>query len=290
MTRIVKDLKQLTKNKKIYLLLVISFFAFVLVYGIQSAQAYYNDTASLKILANLVGDFENNKGDINMIFYKENDQGNYVRTYAVPSYGYTFNDSKTLCTMSCDTNETSECYYKYDENTKNISLTSNQKVMCKFYFDKENESDIKVYILKEDVNGTFSYNAKKYSLVESIPAYGYENVHSYCTNGSPIEYDSNKKIFSVSTSYRDVCYGYFDEIGNPDLGVNVYVQASNGSSTYKLVDSIPSNNEYVLSTYKNSYCYDKAGNTNTAIRYENGYINIETNKKQTCNVYLDLVK
>lgn len=288
MASIVKKIKQLSKNKKLYLLVVISFFAFVLIFGIQSAKAYYNDTASLKILANLIGDFENNKGDVNMVFYKENDQGAYVRTYSVPTYGYTFNESATKCTLPCDTNSTSECYYSYDANTKNISLTSNQKVMCKFYFDKEYDSDIEIYILKEDVSGSYSYNSKNYALVESVPAYGYENVYSTCTNGSEIKYNSDQKIFNVSTTHKEVCYGYFDSVGNADLTVNVYVQASSGSSTYKLVESIPANNEYILSNDKDSYCFDENGNTDTLIEYENGYIKIETASKQTCNVYLDL--
>lgn len=282
--------KKTLKNKNISLLVIIGFFAFVLIYGIQAVYAYYVDNASLSIIANLIGDFENNKGDANMIFYKQNDAGDYVRTYAIPAFGYVLNETATSCTIPCGNDPLSECYYSYNSSTQKISLTSNQKVMCKFYFDKEDDSDLKVYILKEDETGSYNYNSKTYSLVEAVPAYGYKHIHSYCTNGADITYNASNKTFNVSTTQKETCYAYFDSAGNTDLTVNVFVQSSNGSNAYKQVETIPSNYEYIISTSRESYCFDENGNTNTEINYVDGYINITATTKQTCNVYLDLVQ
>ena len=281
--------KKLSNKKRAYLLVVMSFFAFALIFGIKSAYAYYSDSASLSILANLIGDFENGNSNVNMVFYKENSQGVYVRTYAIPTYGYSFNEGSTQCTIPCDSDSSSECYYSYDETNKVMSMTSEQKVTCKFYFDLENESDIQVYMLKEDENGTYEYNSKYYTLVEDVPAYGYKYVHSYCENGSSITYNSTKKTFSVQATQKEICYGYFDSVGNSDLAVNVFVQYASDSYSYKQVDSIPANTEYILSTKRSSYCYDASGTTNATINYTDGYVNVENaSTEQTCNVYLDI--
>ena len=288
MASVVKNPKKFSKNKRTFLLIVISFFVFALIFGIKSAYAYYNDSSSLSILANLIGDFENGNADSNMVFYKQNAQGLYVRTYAIPPYGYSFNEEATSCSIPCSNNESSDCYYEYDETNKVMSMTSLQKVTCKFYFDLETESDITVYILKEDESGAYEYNSKLYSLVEAVPAYGYKYIHSYCENGSAITYNASKNNFSVSTSQKEVCYGYFDSIGNSELNVNVFIQYAPDSTSYKQVDTIPANAEYVLSERRSSYCYNDIGATNAFISYEDGYINIDNAlSKQSCNVYLD---
>lgn len=286
------NLKKLPIKEKAYLLGIISFFAFVLFFGIRAAYAYYNNSASISILANSIGDFDTGDGDINMMIYKENDQGIYVRTYAVPAIGYVFNNALTKCTITCSQDTTGNCYYSYDEENQVFSLTSDQKVTCKFYFDKAAESDINVYIMKEDAAGTYTYNTQNYSMIESIPAYGYEYAGYYCTNQdtvSDLEYISETKRFVVSTSTKNTCYAYFDSVGGADIIANVFVQSASGSSVYKQVESIPANNVYELSTTKTSACYDSSGNsTGATITYVDGYINITATEKQTCDVYLDL--
>ena len=286
------EFKKLPKNEKAYLLGIISFFAFVLIFGIRAAYAYYNNSASISILANSVGDFDSGDGDINMMIYKENEQGIYVRTYAVPALGYSFNDTLTKCSISCVKDGNGNCYYTYSEENKVFSLTSDQKVTCKFYFDKESDSAINVYIMKEDVAGTYTYNNQSYSMIESIPAYGYEYIGYYCENPSAInnlEYVSETKRFVVSTSSKNTCYAYFDSVGSADITANVFVQSAVGSSVYKQVESIPANNVYVLSPTKTSACYNSSGNnTGATITYVDGYINITASEKQSCDVYLDL--
>lgn len=284
--------KKLPKKEKAYLLGIISFFAFVLIFGIRAAYAYYNDSASISILANSIGDFDSGDGDINMMIYKENAQGIYVRSYAVPAIGYKFNQTLTKCTITCTNDGTGNCYYSYDEENQIFSLTSDQKVTCKFYFDQEAESDINIYIMKEDSAGTYTYNTQTYSMIESIPAYGYEYAGYYCENQNAIsglEYVSETKKFVVSTSTKNTCYAYFDSVGAADIVANVFVQSADGSTVYKQVESIPANNVYKLSTTKTSACYNSSGNnTGATITYVDGYINITASEKQTCDVYLDL--
>ena len=284
-------IKNLPKKKKAYLFTIISFFAFVLIFGVRAVYAYYNDTASISILANLIGDFDTGDGDVNLMIYKENDKGLFTRTYAVPAIGYTFNDSLTSCTITCSNNDSSaDCYYVYDSDNKSFSLTSNQKATCKFYFEQEATSDINVYILKEDVAGTYTYNSKSYTLVESVPAYGYKYIDYYdCDGSATVTYNSETKKFNVATSTKDTCYVYFDSVGNADIATNVFVQSASGSTVYNQVNSIPANNVYILSTSKTSYCYDSSGNdTNATISYTDGYINITAAGQQTCDIYLDL--
>lgn len=297
--------KKLPLIKKACLLGVISFFAFALIFGVKSVFAYYYDTASLSILANKIGDFDSADGDINMLIYKETEENSnvFVRSNYVPYVGYKLNTSLTSCTKPCDdsgglcsvtcgTDESSSCYYKYDDSTNTFTLTSNHKVTCKFYFEEESTSDINIYVMKEDVAGTYTYsvNSKTYSIIESIPAYGYKYIGYECENAvEALNYDSITKKFSVSTKTKNTCYAYFDQAGSADIIANVYVQSDVGSTIYNYVETIPSNNIYVLSTNKNSYCYDSTGtDTGATITYTDGYIDITANGKQTCDVYLDL--
>ena len=73
MTRVKSKIKKFsTKNK--YLFLSFMFvLTLLLINGIQSAYAYYyNNSGSLPILSNLIGDFDSGDGDINIIIFKEN--------------------------------------------------------------------------------------------------------------------------------------------------------------------------------------------------------------------------
>ena len=293
--------KKLPLKKKAYLFGIISFFAILLVSGIKAAYAYYYDSSSLTILSNLIGDFDTGDADINLMIYKETakDSNLFTRSYGIPAVGYKLNDSLTTCTKPCDDNlnkncpvtcndSISTCYYTYNDSDKSIALTSSHKVTCKYYFEQEATSDINVYVMKEDVNGTHEFNDKYYSLSESIPAYGFKYNTYTCENAATVSYDSELKKFNVSTQTKNTCYAYFDSNGSADIVVNVYVQSSEGSSTYTQVETIPANKKYVLSTTQTSKCIDANGALAATPTYEEGYINITASEKQTCDVYLDL--
>lgn len=277
------------KSKK--MILAISFAALLLFLGVSIVKAFYTDTSSVSILASLVGDFDSGDGDINMLVYKENDDGDYVRTFAIPALGYTYNSSLTNCSIECSnsaTNPNANCTYTIN-NDNTITMNSDEKVTCKFYFDKHEDTDIVLNVLKEDENGTYEYNLKHYSLTDNVPAYGYNYTNNYsCDNNSTMTYNAETRTFNIQTTQKEVCYAYFDKNNiTADIIANVYVQESNG--TYTKVETIPQHKRYVLSQTQTSLCVDSnSANTNATIAYTNGNINIDATGKQTCTIYLDL--
>lgn len=283
-------------NKK-FLLVVISVFIVLLALGMQKAYAYYHISDGKNILANKIGDFDIGDGDINMMLYKEDDNGNFIRVYGVPDAYYIFNDDLTTCTIPCN-EENSNCTYSFNENNRTFSLSGNETLTCKFYFKKEwKSSDIDIYILIEsDITDTiYKYNSKNYVFNGVIPAYGYKYSEYYsCDNGSTLTYNSETKEVNVISTTKDKCYVYFDKYGSADVIVNTYVQSDLESSTYTLVDNIPANKIYTLNSSNSSCSPLNEGDTKGTITYEDGYINIDINAsnsgKQECNVYLDLVQ
>ena len=286
--------KNLSDKKNILLFVLISFFAVVLVAGIGKVYAYYHNDISEGILANKVGNFDMGDGDINIVIYRENDEGGFVRVYAVPEAFYVFNDELTSCTIPCN-NEDGNCEYSLDAVNKKFTLTSNQKVTCKFYFEQEMASDIDVYIYVEDENGVISgtgaNSSLKYTLRENIPAYGYVYSEVYaCDNmeNTTVTYNSETKKINVATPTKNKCYVYFNKVGDVDIIVNAYVQDSYGTDAYTLVNYIPTNKLYTLNEIKSVCTPVVSTDTAGTIAYTDGYINIEASGKQVCDVYLDL--
>ena len=302
MTRLKKKITNLTKKSNRFYFLTLLIMTLILIGGIQSAYAYYyKDTESLPILSNLVGDFDSGNGDINIIIYKETgvDNEEFVKTYSIPEVGYSFNIDKLTCKnisgtkIICDKdNPNADCNYTYDEGAKEINLTSNQKVTCRFYFNKDYENDVELYIMMQDANGTYEHTEKKYRNVDSIPAYGFTFSGYSCQNGSTVEIDSETGKLKVLATQRDVCYAYYDgSLENADIIANVYVQKVVGGDYIK-VSTIPGMQRYKISTTKESYCHTPDSNenrTSSVPTYENFYINIpESEQKQVCEVYLEI--
>lgn len=288
------------KNNKFFLITVMSMITLILITGIQSAYAYYyKDSESLPIFSNLIGDFDSGNGDINIIIYKETGVKNseFVKTYSIPAVGYSLNLDKSTCKGSSGQDikcikdsPNSECNYTYDENNKEINLTSNQKVTCRFYFNKDYENDIELYVMMQDANGTHEHAEKKYRNVDDIPAYGFTYSDYSCQNGSTVEIDSDTGKIKVLATQRDVCYAYYDgDLQASDIIANVYVQKTVGGP-YTKVSSIPANQKYVISPSGNSKCHNLTGDdTGIVPTYANGVIDIfEAEEKQVCDVYLDI--
>ena len=137
------------QKKHLYLTIFIATMLMVLISGIPSAHAYYSSSSnSLKIFGNLVGDYDYAGGsDVNIIVYLENAKGSgyYAKTNAIPTSGYTFQPTQTKCytpttattatTVECVNGISGNCYYNF--TSPNITLNSNQKVTCKFYFSHD---------------------------------------------------------------------------------------------------------------------------------------------------------
>lgn len=280
--------KNLINKHRVYLFLVISIFVCVLIFGIQKAYAYYHKSVSKGILANKVGDFDLGDGDINMMIFRENEQGKFVRVYAVPADYYVFNDELTFCTIPCN-DGLGNCSYSYNDNNRTFDLTSNQKITCKFYFEQEAASDVNIYIMTENANGIYTYNSKTYSTSDYIPAYGYVYSEKYeCDSEAELTYNAETKKFSVATSTTNTCYVYFNKTGNADIIVNTYVQEEYGSSTYAVVETIPANKIYVLNSSLSKCTAVSSSGTDGVITYEDGYLNVSATEQQVCEAYLDL--
>lgn len=294
--------KRLKLKKKPYIMLIISFFVITLILGIKSAYAYYYDEVSKPMLAVAVGDFDIGNGDVNIMIFKEiskdsNGKIRYARTYGVPAMGYTFDAASTKCSFdtgnttcarSTDGTPIGNCSYTYNDRT--FTLTSNQKVTCKFYFNAEAESDINVSIMVEDSrdeNGKINYKN-----VNFVPGIDYKYISSSCDNDTDTEviYDEKEGKFTVKTPFKNKCYAYFNKIDS-EVTTKIYVQDETGG--HVLVDSIPTDKTYILSTEK-SVCKimgtkDEINREEEYISYENGKINIiGMDQKVSCYVYLDL--
>lgn len=286
--------KKLSKKEKMKQTTFVFAFFGLITFGVMTVYAFYHDNITFPILANKVGNFDGPKGDMSIVLYRQDNEYGaadpvYVRTKTVPQLGYQFNEAK--CTKTCSSNQSDSCHYTYDIDQNKFTVTSNERVSCSFYFTKTSEADINIYIMLQDDNGGNTYNGKNYREAESIPAYGYEYTGYSCALDATVTFDPLTKTFNVSTRSINTCYAYFDSNGSADVTVNTYVQSEKNSDVYKLVDSIPTNNVYVLSQKAGftSACYDTAGNkTDDVITYSGGYITTTAMKKQTCNVYLDL--
>ena len=275
MASMIKKFKKMPKRNKKYALGIMGLISLGLILGIQSTYAYYTDNDSISILAAAVGDFDTGDGDINIMIYKqsENNKELYSRTYSVPAYGYEFKKELTKCTIPCTEGE-GTCRYSYNEKDRTFSLTSKEKVTCKFYFDQKEPSDVNVYIMLEDENGTHirtDKNNERYSLTNVIPPVGYTYTDSTCDNKEDkLEYSSETHKFTLSTSSKGKCYAYFKKSDVPaDISSNIYVQSEKDSKTYINVKTIPSSKLYKLNDSK-SMCKDigSEDNNNSVITYE----------------------
>ena len=282
--------KNLSSKSKVFLFGLISLFAVIVIISVKKVYAYYHDAITSLILANKVGDFDLGDGDINMMIYRENNEGKFVRIYAVPAAYYKFNDELTACTIPCN-DGSGNCEYTFDNTNRAFALTSNQKITCKFYFEQEVSADIEVYVLLEDETAisTYTYNSKNYSLNNVVPAYGYIYADHYeCENAGMVTYNSETKKVSVASATKDKCYIYFDKSGSADISVNVYVQDKFGGNTYSYVDSIPGNKLYTLNSVKSKCVAVASGGVDGSVSYTDGYINVVASSQQVCDVYLDL--
>ncbi len=298
MTRMCKKMRKMSKKNKFAVLGLMCLVIVVLVVSIKSTYAYYQTETPFSMLAASVGDFDSS-GDVNIVIWKQKTKGSkdYIKTYGVPSVNYKFVPDSTKCSnpttkvqVTCTNGTTGNCHYTYNETSKSISLTSNDKVTCNFYFDQTISSDIDVYIMIEskDVNDK-SYNSKYYQTATAVPATGYTYNAAVCDDKTgTISYDTSNKKFTVSSSVKNTCYVYFNSTSTINTNTQVFVQTAKNSQVYSLVDSIPVGNVYELNEEKSKCVNSQNQKTDASITYD-GFVNVtDTDEHQDCNVYLNL--
>lgn len=279
MKRTILKIKHYFKSKKVVLSLILFFTILISMLSVSFVLAYYNSSSTFSFLGTMIGDFASGDGDINVIVYAESDSGRYNLIKSIPSYGYVLNTEKSTCDVD----------YTIDENQ--IVLNTTTKTVCKFYYDREMDPDIKVFVMLENDAGSYEYNSKSYLLSNTIPAYGYSYLEYKCedeTANTTLSYNASTREITVSTTEQNICYAYFENVINTNLVVNVYIEQED-SDAYLNVQTIPGHKEYVKSTTKESYCEDSSGNSiDATITYENGELVVDSDSVGVCYVYLDL--
>lgn len=284
MAKTILKIKQLNKRKRVVLFSILFLLLVLSTWGIKAAYAYYSSKTAFSFIGTTIGNFDIGDGDVNLILYREDDDGEYNLTKSIPLIGYYLNDLKTECS-----NKNTEVTYK--SATNEISISSTEKSTCRIYFDQLGESDVRTYILIEDDEGKYEKDNKLYKMVNTVPAVGYEYLSYECADADTItnlQYDSETMKFSYTTTGKNICYVYYDALSKPDLTLNIYIQETDGSETYRNVTNIPTLNIYKLNAEKSS-CKDLSGNSlNANISYSKREITVEAENAGTCDVYLDI--
>lgn len=235
--------------------------------------AIYQNEFEFSLINNVVGDKYASQFDYSLLIYIEdsNKCGKYNLTSTIPSLGYNYSGYK------CKNNS----ILIYDNETKNTSVTTNQKDVCSVYFDVINE-DLGIKIMLED-----NPNSNIYVLSNNIPYYGYKYSHYECDNNSVLTYNSDLHKVNMSSTTNDNCTIYFNQ-DKTDLEVTLFIEETYQKKDYIEKASIPSNKIYVLNN-ENSECINNNNERiETEISYIDGYIEILSNEATYCKVYLDL--
>ncbi len=138
--------KKLSQKERRYRISLLAFFIVALVISAKSVYAYYFKETGTNgsLFAAKVGDFYDIKGigDISIRVFKQAVKGGsvYVGDYKIPTSGYTFVPTSTKCTngsgttVSCTNGGSGSCTYSYS-SSGTITIKSNQKAICSFYFN-----------------------------------------------------------------------------------------------------------------------------------------------------------
>lgn len=242
----------------ICLFLLVAYFSF----------AYYNNDLSIRFLNAKVGNFLTNNSDLSIVIYVQNASGTnkYRIASDVPELGYSFKE------VSCK----NDSIINYDDVTKQIAVSVNQKDECSLFFDIEKTADLSMHIMIEE-----NFNTEKYIESTKIPIFGYIFKNSSCENGSNVTYNEEDNSLYLTASQNDNCYVYFD-INDQNIRANIYL---NHSGTLELLDALDKTKDYTVNA--KSECRVNYNKVNSDITYENGKIVINTSSNAMCDVILD---
>lgn len=273
------------KRKKIVLSSILILIGFLFLWGFNTVNAYYNSKTDFSFLGTTIGDFDIGDGDINLVLYKESDDGKYNLTKSIPLIGYYLNNDKTDCSNK-------NTVISYENATNEVNIETDSQTTCRIYFDQLGESDVRAYMLVETTNGEYSYNGKTYNLSNKVPDVGYEYLTYACQNPeavTEIDYDGQTRTFTYKSTDRNICYIYFNALSNPDVTLNIYIQETMGSESYMNVTNIPTLYTYKLNSTK-SYCLDLDNNNigSAVLSYADRKISVEVEYAGVCYVYLDI--
>lgn len=140
-----------------------------------------------------------------------------------------------------------------------------------------NQFDYSLLIYVEEPN-SLGDGSGTYNLTSEIPSFNYVYSGYKCNNNSTLNYDETTTLASVTINQKEICSLYFDLINTADISVQIMVEDSIGSNSYKLSNFIP------YFGYKYSH-YECDNNSNLTYNNELHKISVETSSKEHCQVY-----
>jgi hypothetical protein len=207
-----RNLKNFASNNR-NLLIVITIAILIGITSIVVSYSFFTASASQNVISGLVGDISN--PDLNIEFLVENlntdgtGTGTYTSSYMAPTKGYTYNSTKSSCSVGTLTNNANGTY----------SIASTGKTKCQIYYDSDGTinytDDVSINIMKEvrgtNCNGTCGYKKSTDLSVEGLlnQGYTYDSTKSSCTNGATLSYDYATNKMNVSSTSKSVCTAYF---------------------------------------------------------------------------------
>jgi hypothetical protein len=207
-----RNFKNFVSNNR-NLLIVITIAILIGITSIVVSYSFFTASASQNVISGLVGDISN--PDLNIEFLVENlntdgtGTDTYTSSYMAPTKGYTYNSTKSSCSVGTLTNNANGTY----------SIASTGKTKCQIYYDSDGTinytDDVSINIMKEvrgtNCNGTCGYKKSTDLSVEGLlnQGYTYDSTKSSCTNGATLSYDYATNKMNVSSTSKSVCTAYF---------------------------------------------------------------------------------
>jgi len=137
--------------------------------------------------------------------------------------------------------------------------------------------DYSLLIYVEETN-ELGEGSGRYNLTSEIPTFGFSYSGYKCNNNSVLTYDETSLNTSVTLNQKDICSVYFDLISDADIGIQIMLEESIASNSYKLADFLP----YYGYQYSHYEC-----DNNSTLTYDSNLhkINVQSTNQDYCRVY-----
>ena len=140
-----------------------------------------------------------------------------------------------------------------------------------------NQFDYSLLIYIEETN-SLGEGTGTYKLTSEIPTFNYVYSGFKCNNNSTLKYDETTAFTSVTLNQKDICSIYFDLLGSADISIQIMVEETINSNSYKISNFIP------YFGYKYSH-YECDNNSYLTYNSELHKVSVETSSKEYCQVY-----
>ena len=263
-------------------LIIVGVILLVGLISVRLSFAFFTGTSASNIISGRLGDVTN--PDVNFKFMIENlnadgsGTGSYSISYSAPKKGYTYNTTKSNCTLGS--------YTKNEDGTFTINSTG--KTKCEIYYDSDGtlnySDDVELNIMKEVKSvlctGTCGYKkVTDYNTTGLLnDGYAFDSTLSTCTNGATLSFDSLNNKLNVSSTSKTVCNAYFT--------LGPVIKSLTSSSTQTSITVSPNfndRNKYNASTYY--YSSDGGNNYTSSTNSSYTFSSLTGGTEYTISVY-----